>query len=435
MHYSDMIRYSSGLLQFGVAFYALRLGRLFSTARVGWLLFSALSILAVANLLLPLNPFRGSLQMGVKVDIIYALVSSLLIATMAHFDVRFRKQVQSMNSERESQSQWEGQAQRRFEAASKNNEELRAIASKLQAEIAQQKQAQEQAESAHQEQLSALRLTEEELRQTIARLEAGIADQKRVQDDARVQAEQAQQEQVAAAHQAGMNAGIAETATRMFDNLGVLASHATAASLAVDDLSKARMAPITRIARLLNESARDVSHFTKAQPRLRQFPDRLVQLAQQLSEEQIQHLKKLDSVKRKLALANEAVHQSHNEVAGILGLEVAASPTEELASLRLGEPAPSSAHLQDALEQTAEPPRTDGVGKLQEHLINNVTQTGTELPAQDAVSTPQETAAPALADPAETAAAVQIPAQTWPLPTLKLKMAAATQPDLGGKSA
>jgi hypothetical protein len=419
MHYSDVIRYGSGLLQFGVAFYALRLGRLFSTARVGWLLFSGLAILALANLLLPLNPFRSSIQMGVKIDIIYALVSGLLIAGMVHFDLRFRKRQNAESSERDSQVQWEAQAQRRFETATKTSEELRAIANKLQAEIAQQKQTQEQAELSHQEQLAGATQTETELRQTISRLETELADQKRLQEETRVRTDQAYQEQLNAARQDSLNTATAAATTRVFEQLAPLLEHALAAAQSLDDLSKARLAPLTRIARLLNEQARDIGHFAKAQVRLRPIPDRLVQLAQQLAEEQGQHLKKLDGLKRRFALIKDSVVQNHNELATVLGLESIAAPTGELVSLRLGIPTPASAHLDDLASPPAEPaPQPAAMGDLQNHLINNVTQTATELPPQDQAPIPPEST------PASAATAPEPePASASPSTPLKLKMA------------
>ena len=444
MHYSDIIRYASGLLQFGVAFYALRLGRLFSTARVGWLLFSALSILALANLLLPLNPFRGSLQMGVKVDIIYGLCSVLLLAAMAHFDLRFRKRLDSEESQRETQSQWETQVQQRFEAANKGNEELQQIAAQLQADLAAHKQAQEQAEKSHQEQLAASRLTEEELRQTITRLEAQIAEQQETNVQAREQAERTHQEQLAAAQQAGTTAALNEFGGRMFSRMASLPGDLNAALRGTDDLVKSRLGPIAQIAKLLGEHARDTARPANGHRRPRQLSNPLTNLSHQLSREQRVVLKKLHSLEQQLAAVKVTVQQSYDEAAAAAGVEPMATAAEETVSLLVGEPAPSSAHLEETAGLPAEtpapqtpvaaPPSMESPATVQEHILSNVTETGTELPESQPVTAPP---APAQATPnpvVEPPRVAQLPQTNWPLPRLKM-MTPTPQPDLGGKSA
>jgi hypothetical protein len=441
MHYSEIIRYASGLLQLGVAFYALRLGRLFNTARVGWLLFSALSILALANLLLPLNPFRGSLQMGVKVDIIYALASVLLIVAMAHFDWRFRKRSESESMEREAQSRWETQVQQRFEAATKGNEELQQIATKLQSDIAEHKQAQEQAERSHQEQLSASRLGEEELRQVITRLETQMTAQQQAEIQSREQTERTHQEQLAAAHQAGTTDALNELGSRVYSRLANLPANVDAAILATDDLSASRLSTIARIAKLLGEQAHEAMRLAKnGHPRARQLADRLTTSSMQLSSEQRLLHKKMQALEQQLALIKTAIQESYNEVAPAAGAELITAPADETVSLQVGDPAAASAQLDEATASAPEVAPVETVANAQEHLLSNVTQTATELHEPEPVTAPPAAAPEPVPEPqgvVETPTVTQFPRTNWPLPPLKLKMveSAPLQPDLGGKSA
>ena len=82
MNDMDIIRLIAGLLQFGVALYALRLSRLFKSMLMGWVLFGALSVLALLNLFLAVEPFDAGAQWGIKVDVIYSL---LLLAGVMRF--------------------------------------------------------------------------------------------------------------------------------------------------------------------------------------------------------------------------------------------------------------------------------------------------------------------------------------------------------------
>ena len=86
MNYSDIVGAISGILQFVVACYALRVSRIFGIARVGWVFFGAFSLLAAAHVLLSLQPFGLKVQLGPTVNIMYEVVSVLLLANIAQME-------------------------------------------------------------------------------------------------------------------------------------------------------------------------------------------------------------------------------------------------------------------------------------------------------------------------------------------------------------
>ena len=461
MNYADIVRFTSGLLQFGVACYALRLGRRFNAVRVGWLLFSGLSLLALAYLLLPLNPFRGSVQLGVKVDAIYALISLLLIAGMVHLDLRFKNRLQTEQKERQAQSQWGSQVQQKLEETSKVNEHFQQTVGRLEAELAEQKRALEQADKLHQEQLMTSRETEEELRRTIARLEAEVADLKA----AREHAEQVHQEQLTASQQAGQTAGTTGLATSLYPGVSGMLGNMNTASRAADDLARSRMISMTRLTKLVCEYARDAGslhaslgahankesagsragtpvtgtavpadrhrstkkgrnpkekrqkagllrilatgpqspkNLTKRNPLGRQLQVRLVQLGQQLSADQRLLLQQIDFIKKNLARVKESGQQSYDLVLDAIGADKIAELTGEVLPFQAGQPAESAAPVAAAPESFPGnlPGEHASAETFQEHLLSNVTQTGTEIANNDQVIAREEASEP-LPHPAE----------------------------------
>ena len=94
MKYEALIHITAGLLQLGVAFYALSLGRRLQTRRVAGLLFSGLSLLALAYLLLPFSSFLGGVEWRIEADMLCAMTSILLVIGVRHFDGRLKQLLQ-----------------------------------------------------------------------------------------------------------------------------------------------------------------------------------------------------------------------------------------------------------------------------------------------------------------------------------------------------
>ena len=86
MNFSLVMDFIAGGVQLIVAVYALRLNRLFGTARVGWSLFCAFLLLAVLHLVQSGMSFNGNLDFGAGVGVLYSLISLLLLTGMVHIE-------------------------------------------------------------------------------------------------------------------------------------------------------------------------------------------------------------------------------------------------------------------------------------------------------------------------------------------------------------
>lgn len=87
MNDSDVIIIAiAGLLQLSVAGYGLRLARRFGVDQVGWSLFSAFALLALVHLFEAVKQFHTGKEFGIEIEVIYALISFLLLTEMAHIE-------------------------------------------------------------------------------------------------------------------------------------------------------------------------------------------------------------------------------------------------------------------------------------------------------------------------------------------------------------
>ena len=81
----------TGLLQFIVAGYALRLNRIFGTARVGWSLFWAFALLALLHFVQSVASFNSGAPLGTEVEVIYSLISLLLLTGLIHIETLLKE--------------------------------------------------------------------------------------------------------------------------------------------------------------------------------------------------------------------------------------------------------------------------------------------------------------------------------------------------------
>ena len=86
MSFPGVMDFVTGALQFAVAGYALRLNRILGTARVGWSLFWAFSLLALLHLFQSVISFNNGTQLGVEIEVIYSFISLLLLTGMVHIE-------------------------------------------------------------------------------------------------------------------------------------------------------------------------------------------------------------------------------------------------------------------------------------------------------------------------------------------------------------
>ena len=77
--FPQVMGFITGALQFIVAGYALRLNRVFGTARVGWSLFWAFALLALLHLFQSVTSFNSGAPLGVEIEVMYSLISLLLL--------------------------------------------------------------------------------------------------------------------------------------------------------------------------------------------------------------------------------------------------------------------------------------------------------------------------------------------------------------------
>jgi PAS domain S-box-containing protein len=90
----------TGLLQFIVAGYALRLNRSFGTARVGWSLFWAFALLALLHFFQSLTSFNSGTPAGTEVEVVYSLISLLLLTGMVHIETLLKERLRAEQNEK-----------------------------------------------------------------------------------------------------------------------------------------------------------------------------------------------------------------------------------------------------------------------------------------------------------------------------------------------
>jgi len=140
----DLVLVVAGLLQLCVAVYAMRLNRVFGPARVGWSLFAAFLLLAVLHLVQAVT--QPTLAVGVQLDyeVVYALISLLLLTGMAHLHGVLRQQ-QNVLREQECRKQLEEQLRNHLEEeVQKKTVHLNQAIEELQSEIEMRKKAESQ---------------------------------------------------------------------------------------------------------------------------------------------------------------------------------------------------------------------------------------------------------------------------------------------------
>jgi len=147
---------------------------------------------------------------------------------------------------------------------------------------------------------------------------AGLVLNSRDVTQRRLAEEQLKQAQGELAHAARM-AGMAEVATSVLHNVGnVLNSVNISASLVSDELRKSKITYIARAAALMREHAADIGDFMAHDPKGRQLPGFLNQLAEHLAGEQAALLKEMALIRKNLDHIKDVVsiQQSYSKISG-----------------------------------------------------------------------------------------------------------------------
>jgi hypothetical protein len=404
MNGSDLIGWISGVMQLAVACYALRVTRRLGVSAVGWWFFGAFSLLALVHVLTSIKPFGLAVEPGVLVNTFYEVIALLLFASIGHTEVLLWRRRNSEKAQVQERSEAETKFETQRAELTKVNGELQQTVTQLQAEVnllnetqaqAQktyqetQEQAQktyqetlEQLEKTSQEQLTAARQAEEQMQQTAALLRAESDQLKQAQEQAQKtyqetleQIESTYQQQLTASRgaeaelreiAAGLQAELIEQKRRLereentYRDLVKILRESGLHELAM--LSRSRVGQIARIAKLLCEHAhaRNLGRFITRNAQGRQLPDSLTMLVDYLADEQFLLVKKTDLVRRKLDEVQPSAAAQANR-------DTIQPP-----------PLDTQLHREPGMPETSRGEERQGSVTFHEHLIDNLTETGTE---------------------------------------------------------
>lgn len=237
----------AGTLQFIVAGYALRLNRLFGTRRVGWSLFWAFLLLALLHLVQSIMKGGLGAEIGVKVDIMNALISLLLLIGMVHLEALLKER-------------------RRVE------QEEQRMRLELESEV---------------------RKKTTYLMRAIEQLQAEMDERKRVESEAQT----VRWELTAVSRQAEM----AKIASKVLHSVcQILKSVNLSADMVSGQVKQSKIANVARMGVLIREHGANLGEFMTRDPRGKNLPVYIAQLAEHLSMEQTGLLTELGCIKDNL---------------------------------------------------------------------------------------------------------------------------------------
>jgi DNA repair exonuclease SbcCD ATPase subunit len=258
--FPQVMGFITGALQFAVAGYALRLNHIFGTARVGWSLFWAFALLALLHLFQSITAFNSNAPLGVEVEVIYSLISLLLLTGMVHIETLLKERLRLEREEQRLRTELESEVKKKTAYLSRAIEEL-------QLEIDGRK-----------------------------RMEAEI--------------EKTQKELLAASRQAGM----VEIAASVLRNVGGMLKNAdVSAGLVSDQVKQSKIANIVHVGALIREHVKDLGDFMGRDPRGQKLPEYIVQLADHLAHEQTTLSSELESLKKHIEGA-EAEQENYTKL-------------------------------------------------------------------------------------------------------------------------
>ena len=162
-------------------------------------------------------------------------------------------------------------------------------------------------------------------------IRADITERKR----AEAKLEEVHEQLVDTARQAGM----AEVATGVLHNVGnVLNSINVSATLVAETLAKSKAVNLTKAAALLQQHAVDLGVFLTADPKGKQLPDYLIQLAEHLAVERATLLNEMDQLRKHTEHIKDvvAMQQSYAKVSGVTESIKATELVEDALRLNAG---------------------------------------------------------------------------------------------------
>jgi len=260
--FPQVMGFITGALQFAVAGYALRLNRIFGMARVGWSLFWAFALLALLHLFQSVTSFNSDVPLGVEIEVMYSLISLLLLTGMVHIETLLKERLRMERAEQRLRAELESEVKKKTAYLSRAIEEL-------QSEIDGRK-----------------------------RMEAEV--------------EKTQKELLTASRQAGM----VEIAAGVLHNVGnMLKSVDLSASLVSDQVKQSKIANVVHVGNLIREHVKDLGDFMARDPRGQKLPVYIAQLAEHLASEQTTLSSELESLRKNIEEV-EAEQQSYTQLIG-----------------------------------------------------------------------------------------------------------------------
>ena len=251
-NFTEAMGFIASLLQFVVAGYALRLNRIFGTARVGWSLFWAFSLLALLHLFQSIELFNVGAPLGVEVEVMYALISLLMLTGMVHIETLLKERLRMEREEQRLRAELESEVRKKTAHLTRAIEEL-------QMEIDGRKRMEAEIEKTHKELLAASR-----------------------------------------------QAGMVEIAASVMRNVGNILKNAdTSAGLVSDQVKQSKIANVVHIGNLIREHVKDLSSFMARDPRGQKLPVYIAELAEHLASEQNTLSRELDSLRKTIEEAEE----------------------------------------------------------------------------------------------------------------------------------
>jgi PAS domain S-box-containing protein len=134
-------------------------------------------------------------------------------------------------------------------------------------------------------------------------------------------------------------AGMAEVATSVLHNVGnVLNSVNVASTFVADSLRQSRAGNLSKVVALLREHEADLGNFITSDPKGKQLPQYLAQLAEHLAGEQTAALEKLDRLQKSVEHIREiiAMQQNYAKVSGVLESLPVAELVEDAVRMNTG---------------------------------------------------------------------------------------------------
>ena len=269
MNFTTIMGFVAGALQFVVAGYALRLNRLFGTKRVGWSLFWAFLLLAMLHFMQSFmkGGFGFGAEVGVKVDVMNAVISLLLLIGMVHLEALLKERKRVETEEKRMRLELESEVQK------KTGYLMRAI-EQLQAEMDERKRMESEAQTVRWELSAVTRQAE-----------------------------------------------MANIASKVLDSVGeMLKSVNVSAGIVSDQVKQSKIANLVSMGALIRENSASIGDFMMRDPRGQKLPLYIAQLAEHLSTEQSGLLTQLDTIKHNLQIIT-VMQQDYSKLAGQNGSE------------------------------------------------------------------------------------------------------------------